>query len=129
MIFFVNQVALEAMSWTRDQANFIMLGRLSFLPSSEYQLYKKRGNIKFSSASCLLMSLGEMLPTMKANITDDDDDEFERELMFPRSNHGCEQAVIILIKEKHNRYTLCRVSIQTETNQFIFQIDLDVSLN
>lgn len=97
------------MNWTRDQANFIMSGRLSFLPSSEYQLYKKRGNIKFSSASCLLMSLGEMLPSIKSNLADDDE-EFERELMFPRSNHGCEQAVLILIKEKHSRYTLCRVS-------------------
>ncbi|XP_015785790.2 uncharacterized protein LOC107363129 [Tetranychus urticae] len=103
----LRKVALEAMNWTRDQANFIMSGRLSFLPSSEYQLYKKRGNIKFSSASCLLMSLGEMLPSIKSNLADDDE-EFERELMFPRSNHGCEQAVLILIKEKHSRYTLCR---------------------
>ena len=87
-----------------------MSGRLMYLPITDYQMNKKGRSLKFISTNALLVILGKS--SDKCKIKEElDDEEFERDLMFPRVNDDIEQAVLILLKEKHNRFTVCRVSV------------------
>lgn len=128
------QTAADIMAWNENQINSILIGRLMFTSMCEYQLNKRKGNCKFAISYAILLCSGEPLPVLKGchknnafidgtrihplvTVLDNSDEEEEDEMIddlakieqFPRKNHDCDQAVLLLLKEKCNKYLLIRV--------------------
>ena len=82
-----------------------MSGRLMYFPITDYQMNKRGRSLKYISTNALLVTLGKSCNKWAQDL--------DKELMFPKNNSDIEQAVLILLKEKHNRFTLCRVRVLT----------------
>ena len=129
-------------NWSEDQANFVLSGRLLYMPGIEYQANKRKGNGKFILCQAVLISSCEGSiqdrdksgGVMKSNSNralqrhhhhhhhhhvtedgcsseeDEDPGNDSGDRMFLRSNPKCEQAMLILLKEKLNRFSPLKVS-------------------
>lgn len=92
----VKKVALESLQWPREQCEFVLCGRLCYGSMPDLQLTRKSRSLKMPIVNALLIAY------------------FDSNVVDGKANVGScnvKQAVLLLIKEKSNRYQLCRVCV------------------
>jgi hypothetical protein len=96
----VKKVALESLQWPREQCEFVLCGRLCYGSLPDLQLTRKSRSLKMPIVNALLIVHFESSTDHKPNTSG----------CTSMTSSSVKQAVLLLIKEKSNRYQLCRVS-------------------
>ena len=103
---------MEALKWNREEVQFVLSGKLYFTPLTDYHATTKKGRtLKFMCASALLVTLGK--PTDQYRPEFVSTDPTNKQLVLPKGKTGITDAALVLMKEKGNRFVLCRVSSST----------------
>ena len=100
-------MALDVLQWTnksREDVNFVLEGKLMFTQATETSISRRPWNPKMAPVSALLVTLGRNSLEPPSSLQDDGN------LQFPVET-GVSEAALLLIKEKNNRYSMIRVSI------------------
>lgn len=105
---------MEILNWSREESNFVLLGKTYFSPITECPSNKKGRTLKFSTASSVLVTNGK--PNQNYSPESLNSEDGEKTLMFPRGNTGITEAYLILLKEKYGRFVLLHVSQQLDLN-------------
>lgn len=112
--FFFNhpiQAALDALKWAREDASFVLCGKLLFAPVTDYSssssTTKKGRTIKFSPIHALLVAFGTPTEHYRPDLAETDDPM----KTFSSGRTGITDAALVVIKDKSSRYTLCHVSV------------------
>lgn len=105
----MSQVALDALRWSREEAQFVLSGKLTYACISESHCSSKtRGKTsKFLQTHALLVTLGQPTTHYRPDLVNSDS---EHELATGMKRTGIKDAALILIREKNGRFSLCRVS-------------------
>ncbi|RWS14427.1 uncharacterized protein B4U79_13957 [Dinothrombium tinctorium] len=119
----LRKLALEILNWSREEAQFIMIGKLMYTPITDANMLKKGRNLKFLSANALFITLGKNEHYLN-------EDNLEKESLFVRHDSSVKEAVLLLTKEKGGRFILlrdplflnsCVVSTESESED-VFEI-------
>lgn len=102
------QIALDALHWNREEAQFVLCGKLTYACVSESHCSTKaRGKTcKFLQIHALLVTLGQPTSLYRPDLVNSD---AEHELTSGISRTGIKGAALVLVREKNGRFTLCRV--------------------
>lgn len=105
------QAALDALKWAREDASFVLCGKLLFAPvtesSSSSSTAKKGRTIKFLPIHALLVAFGTPTEHYRPDLAETDDPM----KTFSSGRTGITDAALVVIKDKSSRYTLCHVRL------------------